>query len=490
MNDTAITGTAAHERAIPRPALLAAIFIFIFIEYMQSGMTVFAAGQTMGQIGASPEEYSFLTGMYGAVAVLMISQMTVLIQRFGWRDFLVGSTLLSALGAWTCAGATSVAGYGLGRLLMGLGGGVFMSSSRMMVNLIPPSPARMIGILTYGGGLAFGLTLAPLAAGTLVEQGAWMGIFVFLGTLALLGGVLALRWLPRGAATLDVATSRFDLGDGLTLAGAAFLLLYGLQRLSFDWHGDAVHALLPLACGLALALLFVVEHRRRERGFLRLEMLASARLRTGMAIFAVCYAILGIFNTVLPLFVQRTLGIPLEQAGQLQAAGMSASIPVLGVLILIARKRPHATKFFVTGFLSLAAFGWHFSNFDPDVPAWLGVAPWVGLFAAFVILAIATTALHSFTDLQHDNVLFANGQQLKNMLGQFGSAAGAGFGALLLQDRGALHGARLAESIAGAGAGGLLAQQGNLLSALDVFRVLAWIGVAGAVILAMQRRFD
>ncbi len=53
--------------AIPRPALLAAIFVFNFIEFLSTGMTVFAAPAIMGHVGASPEEYATVSALYAAV---------------------------------------------------------------------------------------------------------------------------------------------------------------------------------------------------------------------------------------------------------------------------------------------------------------------------------------------------------------------------------------------------------------------------------------
>jgi hypothetical protein len=217
-------------------------------------------------------------------------------------------------------------------------------------------------------------------------------------------------------------------------------------------------------------------------------MLRSPRYLTGLLIFSVCYALLGVFNTLLPQLVQRVLGVAFEQAGQLQAAGLSASLVVFGAMLLVVRKRPHATKFYVTAFLLLACFGWHFARLDPAVPAWTGVVPWIAAFGAFVILAMATTALHSFKDLQLDNVLFAHAQQFKNMLGQFGLALGAGAANILLQERGAMHAGRLAELAVAPPA--VISQQASLLASADLFWVLTWIGVAGAIALASQRRFD
>jgi MFS family permease len=396
--------------------------------------------------------------------------------------------LLFLAGTWICAGSSSVDRFAAGRVLMAAGGGVFMTAARMMVNLMPPSPQRMAGIAAFGGALATGLALAPLGAALLVGADAWSAMFLVLALLGGVAGVCTLRWLPADAVTLDKGASRFHAGDGVLLGAGAFLILFALQRLGYDWYGARTQMLVPLACGAGLMAWFFQSHGNRRDPFLRLDMMRSPRFMTGLAIFALCYALLGAFNGLMPQLVQRTLGVPYLQAGQLQSAGLAAAVPAFALLLLVVRRRPHATKFYITAFLLLAAFGWHFSRIDPDAPAWRSVAPWIGLFGAFVIVGMATTALHSFKDLQHDNVLFSNAQQFKNMSGQVGLAAGAGGAALLLQQRGALHGARLAETAAAAP--GILAQHGGLLATIDAFWVFAWLGVAAAVALALQRRFD
>jgi hypothetical protein len=473
---------------IPRPALLAAIFFFNLIEFLQSGMVAFAAGPTMGQIGASPEQYAIVSALYASVAVLSISQMTVLVQRLGWRDYLLASVVLFLLGAWACAASSNVLGFGAGRVLMAAGGGAFMTAARMLVNLIPPSPQRMAGIAAFGGALAAGMSLAPWLAGALVGHEAWGAVFLLLAVPASLAGVLAWRYMPANGASLDGTPSGFQLADGIVLAAATFLILYTLQRLGYDWHGERNRVFAGLLAGLGSAAWFFGAHARRRLPFLKMEMFRSRRFVTGLLVFALCYALLGAFNSLVPQLVQRVLGIAFEPAGALQSAGLSASFPAFVAMLLVVRRRPHATKFYVAAFLLLCAFGWHFSHLDPAVPAWAGIAPWLGLFGAFVILGMATTALHAFKDLQHDNVLFSHAQQLKNMLGQVGLAFGLGGSAVLLQDRTAVHAARLAE-LATAPAG-IQAQQAGLLGSLDLFWVMALVGIGGAVALAMQRRFD
>lgn len=473
---------------IRRPALLATIFAFNLIAFVHSGMIAFATGPIMGQIGASPEEYSVITALYASVAVVSISQMTVLIQRLGWRDYLLGSVLLFLIGAWVCAGSGAVASFTLGRMLMAFGGGGFMSAARMLVNFIQPPVQRIAGIAAFGVSLTAGLAAGPWLAGVMVGREAGSGMFLLLAVLATCTGGLALRYMPADGVTLDATRSRFSLADGMALGGAAFLILYGLQRLVYDWHGERAQVLVPLSCGSLLAVWFFLSHGRSAEPFLRLEMLRSRRFVTGLLIYALCYLLLGGFNTLMPQLIQRVLGVAFEQAGQMQGAGLSGAILAVVIKLVIVRRRPHATKFYVVAFLLLAGFGWHFSNLDPRVPAWTDIVPWTAAFGAFIVLGMATTALHSFKDLQHDNVLFSHAQQFKNMLAQIALALGVGGTNIVLQERGALHAARLAESSSAPAA--VLMQQGSLLASVDAFRMMTWIALAAAVALAVQRRFD
>jgi DHA2 family multidrug resistance protein len=482
---------AGTEVLTPRPALLGAIFVFNFIEFLSTGMTVFAAPAIMGHIGASPEEYATVSALYAAVAVLSISQMTVLLQRLGWRNYLLAAVLCYMVGAWICATSGSVAGFAAGRLVMAMGGGVFMTVSRMMVNLIPPSPQRLQGIAAYGAALSGGLALGPWVAAKMLGHEAWGGMFLVLAALATLGALIAARWMPPDAVTLDGTPTRMHPLDAMLLGAGAAITLYALQHLTYDWHGERAPLMGHLLLGLALLGAFGLLHARRTAPFLHLEVVRSPRYRLGLVIFSVCYAMLGMVNTLLPQVVQKGLGVGLEQAGELQGIGLLATVIAFIVMLELVKRRPHPTKFFVTGFLMLALLGWRFATLDPRAYAWDAVIFWLGLFGAFLTLGMATTAIHSFKELQADNVVFSNAQQLKNMLGQAGLALGVGMTNIGLQERTALHASRLADKATALPDGGAeLARQAGLLAGQDLFWIVMWVGLVGAVLLALQRRFD
>jgi DHA2 family multidrug resistance protein len=268
---------SASHLAIPRPALLASIFVFNFIEFLTTGMTVLAASVIMGHVQASPEEYATVSALYAAVAVLSISQMTVLLQRLGWRNYLLAAVLVYLVGAWLCATSGSVLQFAGGRVLMAMGGGVFMTVSRMMVNLIPPSPQRLQGIAAFGAALSGGLAAGPWLAAKMVEHEAWGGMFLVLALLAASGAALAARWLPQDAVTLDGTPTRMHLVDGVLLGAGAAVTLFALQHLTYDWHGERAPLIIHLALGLALLAAFGLLHARRKQPFLHLHILGSAR---------------------------------------------------------------------------------------------------------------------------------------------------------------------------------------------------------------------
>lgn len=123
-------------------------------------------------------------------------------------------------------------------------------------------------------------------------------------------------------------------------------------------------------------------------------------------------------NTLLPQVVHKGVGVGLEQAGELQGIGVLAAVIAFFVMLELVKRRPHPTRFFVTGFLMLALLGWRFATLDPRAYAWDAVIFWLGLFGGFLTLGMATTAIHAFKELQADNVVFSNAQQRKNMLGR------------------------------------------------------------------------
>ncbi|RYE99938.1 MAG: arabinose ABC transporter permease, partial [Oxalobacteraceae bacterium] len=103
--------------------LLPAVFVLCATEFLQAGVVAFGASPMMGEIGAGPEEFSVIASLYACVAVVSIAKQQWLIERIGWRMYLLGTTFVYILGAQLCAYGDRLAPFAMGRVLMAAGGG-------------------------------------------------------------------------------------------------------------------------------------------------------------------------------------------------------------------------------------------------------------------------------------------------------------------------------------------------------------------------------
>ena len=503
---------ARHPR---EKTLLATIFVLNAIEFLQAGMIAFGAGPIMGEIGASPEEFTLATVVYAVVAIAAISKQGWLVERLGWRGFIISSVVVFVAGAAICGASNDFHQFLVGRAVMGMGGAAFMTSARLLITLMPPGPRRFTGIKSFASALAIGNALAPWLAAQSVAHDSWSAIFVILAVAAIVAALLATQCLPSSTVPLEQRSDAHPLAFLALLAGCA-LSLYALQRATYDFYGNALPLLATWAVGAAAIAYFVRHQHGHPRPYLVLNRLRQPRYLTGLLLFTVCYLVLGANNYMLPALTQRGLGFGWEVVGGVQGAGLVAALIVFWIMAQILPKYPSPKKFYVAGFLSLALCGLLLSRLSGEADLWLHVMPAVAAYGAFIILVMATTAIQAFASLQQDERAFAHGQQLKNMLSQFGLAAGVAGAALGLQWRTGEHYAVLTGRFAhgdavfdqvlgqltatfaashGAQASQValsqlvqqLNQQSTLLASLDYFSFLVVFALVGAVAMMGQR---
>src|SRR3982751_137708 len=178
-----------------RLARFALIASLPFSDFLQTGVVAFSAAPLMGELGASPEEYSAIATLYAVVAIGVIACHRQIVECLGWRRLLLGSSGFFGVGAFVCASSGTLTAFGLGRVLMALGCASFMTAGRVLVNHIPPSPQRFTGIKFFAAGLAWGAVAGPFLASTALSNGSWRAGFVMLAAPALFIAGLAAREL-------------------------------------------------------------------------------------------------------------------------------------------------------------------------------------------------------------------------------------------------------------------------------------------------------
>ena len=435
---------ADSREATPSAGLFALICGLPLTDFLQTGVVAFNAAPILGDISASPEEYSLVATLYAVVAIGMIFNHRWLVERLGWRTLMVGCCALFAAGALGCARSNSLTGFAGSRMLMAMGASSFFTASRVLVNQIPPSPRRFVAIRFLSSGVAWGAVLGPLVASLAYSHGSWRLAFDALLVPAAVLCALTWRVLPSGR---EEGTSRPRILPLLALLGGSFLLLYGLQRANFAFFAESTALALSALLALLMLALAIWLSLRQPTPTLAFGKLAQARYLTGLSIFLICYGVLGANNTMVPVLL-RGLQLPLETVDRTIAWGALGGVAAWIVMARLLPRSQGPSRYYFLAFSLLGLGGLLTSRLSESAHPVYDVLPGLLANGAFIICALSTTALQTFQTLQYDDAVLSNANQVKNMLAQIGIAMGVTAATLCLQWRGALHQTHLAESTA------------------------------------------
>lgn len=512
--------------AVPSPAastgrlLYVTIFVLVAIEFLQSGMTAFAAGPIMGETGMSPEDFSLVAAVYASGAIVSIAMQRWFVERLGGRGFIQGATAVSAVGAMLCAGSHTFQGFLLGRAVMALGGGALFTSARMIPHHLLAGPKRFTGIKVLATAVASSIAAAPWLASLAVSGDTWSAMFWLIAALDALAFVLAgLTLSPIPLLEPGRASHPRPWPLLVLLAGGSFVLLYGLQRLNYDFYGNVLLVALLMVFAVTVLIGWGWRQAAAPQPLLRVRSLLHLRYGAGIALFLFAYVMLGANNYMVPVLLQRTLGYAWSTVGHVEALGFLGSLGTWLVMSRVLPRAPSPRKFLVLGFLALAGFGALLGRIDTGVNLWQHVLPALMLNAMFLLTVLPVAAMQTFRQTEYDESVFSNAQQLKNMLAQAGIALGITLATLGQQWRTAVHytvlnsrvvagdpllGATV-QRVQGALAGSMdagdalrvatatvarqLAQQAALLANLDHFHLLVVLGLLGALVTLVQRVF-
>jgi EmrB/QacA subfamily drug resistance transporter len=299
----------------------------VFIALVLAGMA-YALSQTVVSPALPELERSFhanassiawvLTGylLAASVATPIIGKLGDL---YGRARMLTLVLLVFALGSVICALATSLPLLVLGRVVQGVGGGIFPLAFGIIRETFPQERvATAIGGIsaTFGIGGGVGLVIAGLIVDALGPS--WL---FWLGLLALPAAYVIWRDVPRSHTP---AETRIDWLGAAILSAALIALLYGLsQATNWGWGSFGVIGL--SSAGIVLAVIWVLVELRVEHPLVDMRILRRRPvLMTNVNAVLVGFAMFSSF-----LLIPQLAQTP-ERVGY----GFGASVTGAGALML------------------------------------------------------------------------------------------------------------------------------------------------------------
>jgi EmrB/QacA subfamily drug resistance transporter len=323
-----------------------------YISVLNSHVINMVIPKMMSDLGTDVVTIRWIVTAYMMANAVVIPLVGWLARVVGARDLYICGLLLFIGSTIICGMATGVAVLIVFRIIQGVGGGLILPVTMLlMLDLYPPEK-RSLGTSIWGMGSSCGsLTGIPLG-GLLAEHLSWRAAFyitVLPGAVALLIAYFIMRKSPRERGV------PFDWGGFFSLGTAMVALLMALsngQRLG--WHSSSIVLLFGLF-GIALAAFIVIDTH------VKTPMIDLGAFRSPQYVMAIVLCLIAgaMFSGgpfLLSLFLQQMYDFSVQDAAMIMfpsSAFLVLCTPIAGW----AGDRIDPRYLMISGYLCYCAFG-------------------------------------------------------------------------------------------------------------------------------------
>jgi len=245
--------------------------------------------------------------------------------RYGRRRLFVFGILWFAVASLICAIAPNTPSLIVARALQGVGAALLTPGSLAIIETTfhPEDRSAAIGAWSGLGGVM--IAIGPVVGGYLATAMSWRWIFFINLPFAALAAWAAMQHLPESRQ--ETAAGRLDYVGAvlaaLGLGGVIFALTVGPD----GWKTPIV--LVTGVAGIITLVSFVLVERSSRHPLLPLAIFRSRQFTAANAITFVIYGALGGALFLLPLQLQRVVGLSALESG-------SALIPMTILMLLLS----------------------------------------------------------------------------------------------------------------------------------------------------------
>ena len=273
-------------------------------------------------LNAKPIELKFALTVYLIVSAVVLPASGWIADRWGARRVFLVAQSVFLTGSLLCALSNNIEQLIASRVVQGLGGGILMSVSRVIIVKCSERSELLRTLNMYAIAGILGPLLGPPLAGFLVEFASWRWIFVINIPVALIGIIGVLKLVP---SLKQEDPGRFDL-KGTCLAAIGIL---GLMALA-ETAGLSLLSKVQLSLLTLITLFFLtaaIRHARRVKNpALELRLLEIKTYRACMIGSGFLRLSFGATAFMLPLLLQSVFGWSPFESGMALFCGALGAI--------------------------------------------------------------------------------------------------------------------------------------------------------------------
>ena len=346
-----------------------------------------------GNLGATIEEITWVITGYILANVLIMPIVGMLSSRYGRKRIYLVAIAGFTGASMACGVSTSLGTLVAWRVLQGLAGGVLITVPQAILRESFPYEEQGVAMGVYGMGVVLAPAIGPTLGGWLTDSYSWPWVFFINVPIGLLN-IFMVQRVIEDPPYLERTKTRIDFpGLGFMVVGLGAFQLMLEEGERDDWFQSTFIVRLAVLAAVGMAL-FLWRELTTDRPAVDLRILRDPTF--GAATFLGGMMGAGLSGTlfVLPLFLERLLGMPAMDAG---LALMPRSLAMLVLMPVAGRlyNRMGARSMVVVGLVSLIIGHWQLAQLTTQTGIWDLVLPqiWTGAGFAFLFAALSTAAL-------------------------------------------------------------------------------------------------
>jgi DHA2 family multidrug resistance protein len=405
---------------------MSSIFIVVtavlgsLLEIIDTSIVAVAQPRMQGNLGVTLDEISWVSTGYIISNAVVLPIASWLSNRIGRRTYFVGCITIFTITSMICGLAPNFAVLIAARVVQGAAGGALLPTSQTLIQEQFPGKKAGVGSAIYGMSVMIGPALGPTLGGYLTDNYSWRSIFYINLPIGILAAIMALIFIPAEKKDKKAEKGPADwLGFFLLIAGIGclqFVLERGQQD---DWFNSNLILGASFVMAISLPLFYVYEYRRKKP-IVDVKLFADAPIRSGTMLMAATGLVLYSLVFIIPVFMDRQVGMDATHTGYLYIPGSIATMLVMPIVGKFLQKL--GVKFFVSvGGILICGCLWLLSSFSVGIGApqlfWPLMLRGMGLGCLFVPINAAVLS-------QYEGEQLGQAAGLLNLFRQIGGSFG------------------------------------------------------------------
>ncbi|RKT03903.1 DHA2 family multidrug resistance protein-like MFS transporter [Streptomyces sp. 3211.6] len=294
-----------------RWVVLAVLCVSLVLVALDATILHVAVPAVTEDLRPGSQELLWIVDAYPLVCAALLILFGTLGDRVGRRRILLLGYTLFGVASAIAALAGDAQVLIAARALLGVGGAMIMPATLSILRQVfPDRRERALAIGIWTAVAAIGAASGPVLGGFLVQHFWWGSVFLI--NIPLMALILPLgRWLlpeSRGAAD-----GPWDVLGALMAAAGVLGVVLGVKRIGAERQLTDLRALVPLALGVLLLVLFARRQRRREHPLIDMRMFSRVAFSTSVGCIVLAMLALVGLELIAVQYLQLVLRLsPLE----------------------------------------------------------------------------------------------------------------------------------------------------------------------------------